>query len=812
MIRMSCARVLFGAAMAVSAVFPLFAVDSLRPCDNGHSKLAEKSYNGNYYWADEEAFPQSDADYVSKHAIRSLTAAGHDHTFGGRSLEIASGGYWIKGNGTETFSGAGGLVLSGSYLGDWGFLGDYRIKGSGIRVTATNPAFGIYPAGDITAYNSARARIVFAAPFSGDVGAALSVGENVKITAADGVQTMNLALEGDCSAYRGMLEVRAGGVLQYAGPTVDFPAEIAVRSRGEFVASNAVSVAQLTLEGGAALTAWSTVEVSDFTYGGGTMRIGLDLAGARQGAYVFGSLHVADGAKLPLIVTSVSKLAADADLSSLGPVLKMPTESGLTPDDISLVLEATSSVVPGLPNLRLTYADDGQTGLREFSLAAYPVVTLAATDANNTSSAFTNTYSTSHWSDGLFPHSEADYLVQGNLVLRTDKNNTEIWFAGCSLVLDGGTLGMKGPIRIADLKSAYTGTTLSTIKSYGVATNRVSGGTITLNGPLSLLSAPYSNQWKPTWGMSNGGWPEDLRPRYTFVDSALSGTATLNVRLEKGNKDEDFQLPCYWELTGDNSAFTGRISIESQYVPTVGSAITNDALASVLVIRSAENLGGTLPAADTKSITLSRGALWARETLTLADANRGIDVAPEGGRFIVSEGETLTVLGPLTQRGEIRKEGAGTLALGGALAFGANRDETPGSGPCELRIFEGAVQPAATNSFDGFTMNFSPGTRIEIDADAADAGLAKFGLRNVKSATPFMSDGKIGVRVKSASSRLRRVAICTVSGSAPDLTDAFDVTTNVEDCGSISVAKTTNADGTVTYFGLFRKGLLLIFR
>ena len=812
MIKISCGRVLLGAAMAVSAVFPLFAVDSLRPCDNGHSKLSEKSYNGNYYWADEEAFPQSDADYVSKHTIRSLTTAGHDHTFGGRSLEIASGGYWIKGSGTETFSGSGGLVLSGSYLGNWGFLGDYRIKGTGIRVTATDPVFDIYPAGDITAYNSARARIVFAAPLSGDVGTALSVGENGKITAADGVQTMNLVLEGDCAAYRGTLEVRAGGVLQYAGPTVDFPAEVTVRNRGKFVASNAVSVAQLALESGAALTAWSTMEVADFTYGGGTMCIGLDLAGARQGSYVLKSLHAADGAKLALIVTSVTKLATDADLSSLGPVLKVPTESGLTPDDISLVLEATSSVVPGLPNLRLTYADDDQTGLREFSLAAYPVMTLDATDASNTSSAFTNTYSTSHWSDGFFPHSEADYLVSDGLTLRTDKNNAEIGFAGCSLVLDGGTLGLKGPIDLADLKSAYTDKILSTVNSYGVPTNRVSGGTITLNGPLCLLSTPYANLWKPAWGISNGGWPEDLRPRYTFVDSALSGSGTLNVRLGKGDRNEDFQLPCYWELTGDNSAFTGHVVVESKYAPTVSSAITNDALASVLVIRSASNLGGALPALDAWSVSLSRGAIWARETLTIADANRGIDVAPEGGRFIVSEGKTLTVLGPLTQRGEIRKEGAGTLALGGALAFGANRDETPGTEPCVFRVLEGAVKPAGTNSFDGFTMNFSSGTRIEIDADTTDVGLAKFGLRNVKSATPFVSNGKIGVRVKSASSRLRRVAICTVSGSAPDLTDAFDVTTNVEDCGSISVAKTTNADGTVTYFGLFQKGLMLIFR
>lgn len=808
----SCERVLLGTAMAVSVVFPLFAVDSLQPCDNGHSKLSEKSYNGKYYWADEEAFPQSDADYVSKHAIRSLVSAGHDHTFGGRSLEIASGGYWIKGSGTETFSGSGGLVLSGSYLGNWGFIGDYRIKGTGIRVTATDPAFGIYPAGDITANNSARARIVFAAPFSGDVGAALSVGENGKITAADGVQTMNLMLEGDCAAYRGALEVRAGGILQYAGPTVDFPAEVTVRNRGKFVASNAVSVARLTLEDGASLTVWSTMEVADFTYDGGTMCIGLDFAGARQGAYVLKSLQIPDGVKLPLIVTSVSKLAVNADLSSLGPVLKVPTESGLTPDDISLVLDASSSDVPGLPNLRLTYADDDQTGLREFSLAAYPVMTLEDSDANNTSSAFTNTYSTSHWSDGLFPHSEAEYLVQGNRVLRTDKNNTEIGFAGSSLVLNGGTLGMKGPIVIADLKSAYVGNALSTIKSYGIATNRVSGGTITLNGPLCLLSTPYANLWKPAWGISNGGWPEDLRPRYTFVDSALSGSGTLNVRLGKGDGNEDFQLPCYWELTGDNSAFTGHVVVESKYAPTVSSAITNDALASVLVIRSASNLGGALPALDAWSVSLSRGAIWARETLTIADANRGIDIAPEGGRFIVSEGKTLTVLGPLTQRGEIRKEGAGTLALGGALAFGANRVETPETGPCDLRVLEGAVKPAGTNSFDGFTMTFSSGTWIEIDADTTDVGLAKFGLRNVKSATPFVSNGKIGVRVTSSSSRLHRVAICTVAGTAPDLTDAFDVTTNVEDCGSVSVAKATNADGTVTYTGLFRKGMTLIFR
>jgi len=806
-------RCLIVTAVSAVAVLPLSAVDSLRPCENGHSKLAEKATTtGAYYWQDEALFPQAAADYVSKHSIRSLASAGHNHTFGGRSLEIAAGGYWIKAGGTETFGGVGGLVLSGSYLGDWGYVGEYRIKGTGIRVTATSPEFGIYPASDITAVNCAKARLVFDAPLLSASDAALSIGENVKITNADGYQTMSLFLVDDCSAYRGSFEIRAGGIVHYVGTSTAFPANLAVRNRGTLVVSNAVSVASLTLDEGSSVTAWKPLEVADCTYAGGTLTIGLDAASTSQGALVFQTLNRVADAKLSLSLVCTSKLAVNADLTAFAPVLTVPVSSGLTEADIAISLSSASSVVPGLPNVRLTHTDDTQTGVRSFSLTAFPVVTLQTGDANNTSSSFTNGYSTSNWSDGLFPHFDADYLVQGGLTLRSDKNGSEVTFGGSSLVLDGGSLGLKGPIRIADLKIAYTGSFLSTITSYGIATNRVSGGTITVDGSLRFGSAPYANAWKDGWGLSNGAWPADLRPRYTFVDSALVGTSEVSVRLNTGNKDEDFQLPCYFEFAGDNSRFTGHLTIQSVYQPYYGSVITNEELASVLVIRSAANLGGKLAAFDPWSVSLSRGALWARETLTLDDPNRGIDIAPEGGRFIVSEGKTMTILGAITQRGMIRKEGPGTLALGGGLAFNASRDPVPGSGPNDFIVVEGAVRPASTNAFDGLKMTFSAGADIEIDADTADAGLVRYGLRNVKCETPFVSAGKIPVRVKSQASRLRHVTICTVSGDAPDLTEAFDVTTSVADCGTVKVVKTANGDGTVTYSAKFLKGFALIFR
>jgi hypothetical protein len=67
--------------------------------------------------------------------------------------------------------------------------------------------------------------------------------------------------------------------------------------------------------------------------------------------------------------------------------------------------------------------------------------------------------------------------------------------------------------------------------------------------------------------------------------------------------------------------------------------------------------------------------------------------------------------------GELYKDGAGTLALGGAVSFGAN-GTTVGSQNAFL-VREGAVKALTDEAVAGFAATFSDGTKILLDPAVA---------------------------------------------------------------------------------------------
>jgi hypothetical protein len=114
----------------------------------------------------------------------------------------------------------------------------------------------------------------------------------------------------------------------------------------------------------------------------------------------------------------------------------------------------------------------------------------------------------------------------------------------------------------------------------------------------------------------------------------------------------------------------------------------------------------------------------------------------------IADEKTLTVKQQLTVNGQLYKEGAGTLALGGDLRFidaGENVTETiPEDSACRtFYVVGGKVKPIAAHALDGFDVVFSNKTSkidvgLALDVNSQDEELRTKGICNVKSPAPFV--------------------------------------------------------------------------
>lgn len=157
--------------------------------------------------------------------------------------------------------------------------------------------------------------------------------------------------------------------------------------------------------------------------------------------------------------------------------------------------------------------------------------------------------------------------------------------------------------------------------------------------------------------------------------------------------------------------------------------------------------------------------------ISLAEPTRGVYIGSKA-RFNVQAGHALAITSPLAMNGTLVKEGDGELALGGTLRFGSDGTATtPTEGKNALTVKAGSVRALSADAFDGLAITFAEGAKLVVDVDASDSGLARYGIRNVKAATPFAStadDGMIDVELDfdGAQEKNLTVGICTVPTSA----------------------------------------------
>lgn len=353
------------------------------------------------------------------------------------------------------------------------------------------------------------------------------------------------------------------------------------------------------------------------------------------------------------------------------------------------------------------------------------------------------------WSNGLEPKAGYDYLCQSMSVgITPPTNSVPLRFAGDSLTIALGSSangsfdsGAKAPlygIDIAELSVQddkfliYDGMKEANGASYDRRCFRICGGTLNLRG--TCVFEPFG----------------ELLLR---IESNLTGDGLLRADTYAASANGG---PRGWtELTGDNSAWTGKLLVTVDYNDRSrdaewGTPCPNEKLFASLIVRNAKNLGGPLETFAKDALLVNQMCMVrAVDDIDFSTRNRGVMVEREA-RFSVDEGKTFRIGNQLTLAGVMRKEGAGVLALGGPLRFIDGEAATlPVAMTNRMRLVEGALKPMATNAFDGAEIVVeSDAARFMFDIAPEADELKAFGLFDTKWATPIVLDGATKINVE----------------------------------------------------------------
>ena len=437
-----------------------------------------------------------------------------------------------------------------------------------------------------------------------------------------------------------------------------------------------------------------------------------------------------------------------------------------------------------------------------------------------------NVYSTTNaaaWSDGELPHFGADYYLGSALRLAdsavnfwgeneaykskdpTHVNKTYVW-QGDSVTL--GSCNMQ-----------FTGVNGMFVTNMTIA----AGSTLTMYGPKFRLYTVNPVQIVPVQGSYASFYV--YNGSEVHVERGIAGAGDIWCEY----RGKSFPVGRV-EFPGANTNFTGKVLLacKDYAKPTSTDYTPRETNRVELIVSDGRNLGGALPAFAYDALRIRDWSLLdVTNTTAFAEPTRGVFV-DWAGCISVSGGKTASFAAPFTFGGVLKKQGAGTLALGGAapkFATGPLDDyaigDDPVAGTNVLVVAEGAVKPLSATAFDGLELRFSANAKLKLDVDPADGDLKSRGLVNTKWTTPFVAPdgGKVAVGFDAPTDGVRdryEVAICTVSKSAvADPAALFRVERPT--VGGHRYAVTTevvdNGDGTVTLKAqLIRSGLLILLK
>lgn len=235
-------------------------------------------------------------------------------------------------------------------------------------------------------------------------------------------------------------------------------------------------------------------------------------------------------------------------------------------------------------------------------------------------------------------------------------------------------------------------------------------------------------------------------------------------------------------------------------------------------IADARNLGGAFTADDNtySAITIQNQSLVTlTDSVSFDEPTRGVFVKTSA-RFSVPRDETLTFASTLTLGGELWKEGAGTLALGGTVQFfdGAVRPD-PVAGTNVVRVKAGLVRPVTTNGTDGIAFVFEDGAGLLLDA-SDDAGYGLYLAKSGSGLTADSASGKVPVSWSNAPAGTTTVTCPVLTAATTADLDALAAKLALGRLPRRTLRAQTvrsNADGTVTLLATFESsGMTLLIR
>ena len=439
------------------------------------------------------------------------------------------------------------------------------------------------------------------------------------------------------------------------------------------------------------------------------------------------------------------------------------------------------------------------SGVQTLYLRHRDVVIQDVGDGDNVSNSCFLPENASHWDNDLSPDPEKDYYSSRGCVFPGSSH----YFGGASLTIyesayssarSTGTYGFRN-LRLVASRDETTTYVL-----------QVWNGNPTITGRVEVVNGGVGKWYKID------GWNNQV---LTF-ESEIRGSGNLLLSCKK---DAASDPRMNYVLSGDNSDFAGKIRLWHIAYSDPAKYADLDTYFTTLRVADGCNLGGAMAGFTPDSLSLEQGArLLLTASGTFNEPTRGWRVVGLG-RIEVPDGMTATVTNKqVTYCGTFRKDGAGSLVLGGTAKFTDDQLDDPVAGTNVLRIAGGTLTPASVGACDGLAVSFAAGTSLVLDADAGEELRTK-GLVNLKWDSPISVDGGAALPV---SFRLpagfdnkvsRRLAICTVNKTAAQSMDVDDfAVARVSGMGA-KVVKVVNDDQSVTFAcDLEPKGLVIIFR
>jgi len=691
------------------------------------------------YWLDESGSQcaesstlDSTADYLVswKHPDRGVTyskairtSKTGDIVFAGRSLTIGDD-YWSNGDGIlylsaknikTTFANDGLFLRYGSIT----LLNDnnanYEIYGK-VTVLADGSdkgTFRISRNGTLT-----NQTVNFHGPLVGSESAKFSI-------------SMVTARFLDASQYKGTIVCGNNSGLGMSG---DSEAKVTVGTNGTIFAASATddwTLSTLSLDTNAAIrvTIAKTVDANGVEHASGA------------------TIHVTDSLStegLAKVKLSMSDIAFDG-LTNRFVVLTAPKSAELDRDDFVLDLDmgAYPADMRRLAKLEVECGEDRDSLVFTFE----PVVSLVISDNNEQTACSRATTSfaddmESHWSDRRLPHEGAHYVVLKTGDVASYLNTMGVGRSNSSSEYEmrhfpGESLTIGPDCMLTLYQSIFKVKELRILDGAYVRLGQfstVKDGTVKIEG--EKLVAPSGTVRILVYANYTAEFSGDLSGEATITIPGVGATSSPQGTTR---------------FAGDNSAFEGRFSVSQ--VNYKGNA-PDETNMQTLSVAATNQLGGVISEMAWDGITLKRMCrIHVSGNAALAKGtNRGLYIDStsdvEGtaflGRIFVISGKEFAVETLLTMNGTLDKEGVGTLTLAAPVKFGEGAvSDMPSVNSNILNIAEGTLKVRGADCIDGLEIRFGSSAKFVIDATSSDADSLRYGVRNVKTDTPFvLPDGE----------------------------------------------------------------------